>query len=117
MLERLLQQLVDWVTELSYRKTTRIADEWLGSTVSPRSLHAEGQRRGVEVVFTDPVLAVALLDRLLHHATTLNIRGESYRLRHHRQEGLGVEVESLDEGVSGAGREQVTDDRPPVGGR
>lgn len=39
--------------------------------------------------FPDPVLATALLDRLLHHATTLNIRGESYRLRHRRAAGLG----------------------------
>jgi len=39
-------------------------------------------------IFPDPVLATALLDRLLHHATTLNIRGESYRLRHRRQAGL-----------------------------
>ena len=39
-------------------------------------------------IFPDPVLAVALLDRLLHHSVTLNIRGESYRLRHRRQAGL-----------------------------
>ncbi|MBS3900729.1 MAG: IS21-like element helper ATPase IstB [Dethiobacter sp.] len=39
-------------------------------------------------VFPDPVLAVALLDRLLHHATTINIRGESYRLKHRREAGL-----------------------------
>lgn len=39
-------------------------------------------------IFPDPVLATALLDRLLHHATTINIRGESYRLRHRRQGGL-----------------------------
>ena len=38
--------------------------------------------------FPDPVLATALLDRLLHHATTVNIRGESYRLRHRRGAGL-----------------------------
>ncbi len=38
-------------------------------------------------IFPDPVLATALLDRLLHHATTINIRGESYRLRHRRQAG------------------------------
>jgi len=38
--------------------------------------------------FPDPILATALLDRLLHHATTINIRGESYRLRHRRQAGL-----------------------------
>ena len=35
-------------------------------------------------IFPDPVLAVALLDRLLHHATAVNIRGESYRLKQRR---------------------------------
>ncbi|CUS34846.1 Insertion sequence IS21 putative ATP-binding protein (fragment) [Candidatus Nitrospira nitrosa] len=39
-------------------------------------------------VFNDPVLATAILDRLLHHATTLNIKGESYRLREKRKAGL-----------------------------
>jgi DNA replication protein DnaC len=39
-------------------------------------------------IFPDPVLATALLDRLLHHATTINIRGESYRLRNRRKAGL-----------------------------
>jgi DNA replication protein DnaC len=39
-------------------------------------------------VFQDTVLASAILDRLLHHSTTLNIRGESYRLREKRQAGL-----------------------------
>jgi DNA replication protein DnaC len=32
-------------------------------------------------IFTDPVLASALLDRLLHHSVTVNIRGSSYRLK------------------------------------
>jgi DNA replication protein DnaC len=39
-------------------------------------------------IFPDPILAVALLDRLLHHAVTLNIRGASYRLRHRQTNGL-----------------------------
>ena len=39
-------------------------------------------------VFHDPVLATAILDRLLHHATTLNIKGESYRLKEKRRAGL-----------------------------
>lgn len=39
-------------------------------------------------IFPDPILAVALLDRLLHHAVTINIRGESYRLRHRKLAGL-----------------------------
>lgn len=39
-------------------------------------------------VFGDPVLASAILDRLLHHSTTINIRGESYRLKERRKAGL-----------------------------
>jgi len=31
--------------------------------------------------FWDPVVATALLDRLLHHATVIQIEGASYRLR------------------------------------
>jgi len=32
-------------------------------------------------IFSDPLLATAILDRLLHHSTTINIKGESYRLK------------------------------------
>jgi DNA replication protein DnaC len=39
-------------------------------------------------VFGDPVIATAVLDRLLHHSITVNIRGESYRLREKRKAGL-----------------------------
>ena len=39
-------------------------------------------------VFNDHVLATAILDRLLHHATTLNVKGESYRLKEKRRAGL-----------------------------
>ncbi len=34
-------------------------------------------------VFGDPVVATALLDRLLHHAVVIQIEGASYRLRSH----------------------------------
>ena len=34
-------------------------------------------------VFGDPVVAAALLDRLLHHATVVQIEGNSYRMRRH----------------------------------
>ena len=39
-------------------------------------------------IFSDQVIATAILDRLLHHATTLNIKGESFRLREKRKSGL-----------------------------
>ena len=31
----------------------------------------------------DPVIATALLDRLLHHAVVVHIEGSSYRMRQH----------------------------------
>ena len=39
-------------------------------------------------VFGDQVIATAILDRLLHHSTTLNIKGESYRLKDKRKAGI-----------------------------
>jgi DNA replication protein DnaC len=35
-------------------------------------------------IFDDPMVAAAMLDRLLHHSVVLNIDGESYRMRSHR---------------------------------
>jgi hypothetical protein len=32
-------------------------------------------------IFADQVVAAAILDRLLHHATVVNIKGKSYRMR------------------------------------
>jgi DNA replication protein DnaC len=39
-------------------------------------------------VVSDAVLASAMLDRLLHYSTTINIRGESDRLREKRKAGV-----------------------------
>ncbi|EAQ0500221.1 AAA family ATPase [Salmonella enterica] len=39
-------------------------------------------------MFGDNVLATAILDRLLHHSTTLNIKGESYLLKEKRKAGV-----------------------------
>jgi DNA replication protein DnaC len=35
-------------------------------------------------IFDDPMVAAAMLDRLLHHSVVFNIDGESYRMRSHR---------------------------------
>lgn len=43
-------------------------------------------------IFADQVLAAAILDRLLHHSTTVNIRGHSYRLREKRKAGIFTEL-------------------------
>lgn len=39
-------------------------------------------------IFGDDVLATAVLDRLLHHSTTFNMKGESYRLREKQKAGI-----------------------------
>ena len=39
-------------------------------------------------VFGDRVIATAILDRVLHHATTINVRGNSYRLKDKLKAGL-----------------------------
>ncbi len=45
-------------------------------------------------VFGDRVIATAILDRVLHHAITLNIRGNSYRLKDKLKAGLLRSAES-----------------------
>jgi hypothetical protein len=44
------------------------------------------------------VIASAILDRLLHHSTTINIKGESYRLKDKRRAGLIQPFPTLPEG-------------------
>jgi DNA replication protein DnaC len=39
-------------------------------------------------VFADPVVATAILERLLHHIHVITIRGDSYRLRAKRRSDL-----------------------------
>ena len=36
----------------------------------------------------DPILATAILDRLLHHCHVINIRGNSYRLKEKMRTGI-----------------------------
>jgi len=39
-------------------------------------------------IFADNVIARAIQDRLLHHSTTVNIKGESYRLKDKKKAGV-----------------------------
>jgi DNA replication protein DnaC len=59
---------------------------------SNQSLGAWGE------VFGDPVIASAILDRLLHHSSTINIKGESYRLREKLKAGLVKSKLAVDPG-------------------
>jgi DNA replication protein DnaC len=50
-------------------------------------------------VLGDNVIASAVLDRILHHSITMNIRGESYRLQNRRKAGLTpISSQKLGEG-------------------
>jgi DNA replication protein DnaC len=51
-------------------------------------------------VFGDPVVATAILDRLLHHSTIITIRGDSYRLREKRRSGLPQKAGPAHEPIS-----------------
>jgi DNA replication protein DnaC len=44
-------------------------------------------------IFGDSVIATAILDRILHHSTTINIKGNSYRLKEKIKAGLIREPE------------------------
>jgi IstB-like ATP binding protein len=47
-------------------------------------------------MFGDPVVATAILHRLLHHSHVLTIRGDSYRVREKRRSGL-IKASSLEQ--------------------
>jgi len=56
-------------------------------------------------IFGDNVIASAILDRLLHHSHTINIKGESYRLKDKRRAG------TIPKPISTSGKEVVEKDR------
>jgi DNA replication protein DnaC len=97
-LERSLQQLVYpkllIVDELGYLPLSRVEASLFFRLVVRRyeraSLIVTSNKSFLDwgEVFNDPILATAVLDRLLHYATTLNIKGESYRLKEKRKAGL-----------------------------
>jgi DNA replication protein DnaC len=113
-LERSLQQLVYpkvlIVDELGYLPLSRIEASLFFRLVVRRyeraSLIVTSNKSFLDwgETFNDPVLATAVLDRLLHYSTTLNIKGESYRLKEKRRAGLlgrtNLETESVPEPAS-----------------
>jgi hypothetical protein len=54
-------------------------------------------------VFGDEVAAAAILDRLLHYSTTVNIRGESYRLKDRKRADVRRALDQADRLTSGWG--------------
>ncbi len=97
-LERALKQLVSpkvlILDEIGYlplsRDDARLFFRFLGRRYERASLILTSNKSFLDwgEIFHDQVLATAILDWLLHHATTVNIKGESYRLKEKRKAGL-----------------------------
>ena len=64
------------------RKASRRRALWR-PTIWARNVRQSSMEAKSREVFGDPVVATALLDRLLHHAIVIQIEGASYRLRAH----------------------------------
>jgi DNA replication protein DnaC len=78
------------IDELGYLPMPGEAASHLFQVISRRYEHGSivlTTNRGIADwghIFEDTPVAVAILDRLLHHATVLSITGDSYRMRRHR---------------------------------
>jgi DNA replication protein DnaC len=88
------------IDELGYLPLASEAASALFQVIARRYLKASivlTTNRGIASwgqIFDDPMVAAAMLDRLLHKAAVIQIDGESYRMRAHR-----ARVESLKKGV------------------
>lgn len=77
------------VDELGYLPMDQTAANWIFQVVSRRYERGSivlTSNRGFSdwgAVFADQVVAAAILDRLLHHATVINVKGKSFRMRRH----------------------------------
>ena len=77
------------IDELGYLPMDAASAHWIFQVVSRRYERGSiilTSNRGFgdwDGVFADGVVATAILDRLLHHATVVNIKGQSYRMRAH----------------------------------
>jgi DNA replication protein DnaC len=78
------------IDELGYLPMPGEAASHLFQVISRRYEHGSiilTTNRGIASwgeIFEDTTVAAAILDRLLHHATVLQIDGDSYRMRSHR---------------------------------
>jgi DNA replication protein DnaC len=78
------------IDELGYLPMDATSAHWIFQVVSRRYERGSivlTSNRGFSdwgQVFADQVVAAAILDRLLHHATVVNIKGKSYRMRRHQ---------------------------------
>jgi DNA replication protein DnaC len=83
------------IDELGYLPLDQASATWIFQVVSRRADRGSiilTSNRGFgdwQQVFADPVVASAIVDRLLGNATVLNIRGRSYRMRAYQDHQRG----------------------------
>lgn len=76
--EEFLKQLCEGVVQLSYAKTVALASQWMGSTVSSKTLHRAVQERASQIRFTEaPGLQTLVADGSMVKAGEKQ-RGEEY---------------------------------------
>jgi DNA replication protein DnaC len=94
--------------EIGYRNLDRQATTCLFQLISERyergSMILTSNKSYGEwgSIFQDNVIASAILDRLLHHSHTINIKGESYRLKEKRKAGVWTQP-AVEPVISGGG--------------
>jgi len=94
--------------EIGYRSLDRQATTCLFQLISERyergSMILTSNKSYGEwgSIFQDNVIASAILDRLLHHSHTVNIKGESYRLKDKRKAGVWTQP-TVEPATSGGG--------------
>jgi len=82
------------IDEIGYRKMDETAAHFFFQIVSERYesgsiiLTSNKSYGSWGEIFGDTVLATAILDRLLHHSHTINIKGESYRIKEKKKAGF-----------------------------
>ena len=102
--------------EMGYLPLDQVATSFLFQLVSKRytkgSIIVTSNKSYSEwgAVFGDEVAAAAIIDRLLHYSTTVNIRGESYRLKDKKRAGIFTMPTSM----QAATEDQVGNLRPAM---
>lgn len=82
------------IDEIGYRKMEDAAAHFFFQIISERYekgsiiLTSNKSFGSWGEIFGDTVLATAILDRLLHHSVTINIKGESFRIKEKKKAGF-----------------------------
>jgi len=82
------------IDEIGYRKMDETAAHFFFQIVSERYekgsliLTSNKSYGAWGEIFGDTILATAILDRLLHHSSTINIKRESYRIKEKKKAGF-----------------------------